>query len=178
MQPLPAAVERSSRLNVPAGRAWSDAVTEAGIAWEMRPFFRMTMPPGARGRTIDDVPVGEPLGRAWLLLFGVVPVDYDDLTIAELGPGRRFLERSSMALLCDWQHERVVEADGPDACLVTDRLGFVVRSPLARVPGSRRIAARLVGAFFSHRHRRLRERHGGSAGDEPLHQRRSFAREA
>jgi hypothetical protein len=27
------------------------------------------------------------LGRSWLLLFGFIPFDYDDLGLAELGPG-------------------------------------------------------------------------------------------
>lgn len=152
--PLPTVVERSTHLPVPAARAWEDAITEQGINYELRPILRMTMPRGLKGKTIDDVAVGERLGRSWILLGGVLPVDYDDLCLAELEPGRRFLERSRTSTLREWQHERVVEPDGEDACVVTDRLGFV-----PRILGTRPVATWIVGRLFTHRHRRLRRRY-------------------
>jgi hypothetical protein len=157
MDRLPVSVERSSRLAAPADRVWAGAVTEEGINDELRPLLRMTMPPGLRGQTIDTVEVGTPLGRSWLLLGGLLPVDYDDLCLVELEPGRRFLERSKLASLRDWQHERIVEAAGADACVVTDRLGFV-----PRIPGTRAVAVRIVGALFAHRHRRMTRRYGAA----------------
>lgn len=30
---------------------------------------------------------GQRLFRSWLLLFGVIPIDYDDICIAQIGPG-------------------------------------------------------------------------------------------
>lgn len=150
-------------LKAPAGEVWAGAVTEAGIRDEMRPILRMTMPPGLRGLTIDDVPVGEPLGRSWLLLFGLIPVDYDDFTLAERGPGFRFLERSRMLSLSSWQHERRVEAAG-EGCLLRDRLTFELRRPLRSVPGFARLAEALVSRFFGHRHRRLVARYGAAVG--------------
>jgi hypothetical protein len=33
---------------------------------------------------VDNVPIGTPVGRCWMRLFGVFPFDYDRLTIAEL----------------------------------------------------------------------------------------------
>jgi hypothetical protein len=41
-------------------------------------------------------PVGVAAHRARLRLFGVLPFDYDYLTIAELEPGRHFREESTM----------------------------------------------------------------------------------
>jgi hypothetical protein len=156
-------VEVSSRLAAPAEAVWAAAISEEGINHELRPLLRMTMPPELRGKTIDDVAVGEPLGRSWILLFGLLPVDYDDLRLAELEPGRRFLERSSMLSMRVWQHERTVEPVGPSACEVTDRLGFELRRPLAWIPGSSRVAGAIVSALFRHRHRRLTERFGSSS---------------
>ncbi len=92
-------VEQTSVVAAPADVVWGGAVTEEGINYELRPILRMTMPRRLRGEAIDTVPVGEPLGRAWILLFGLLPVDYDDLTLAERGPGLRFLESSSMLTL-------------------------------------------------------------------------------
>ena len=100
------------------------------------------------------MPVGEPLGRSWILLFGLIPVDYDDLSLAERGPGFRFLERSTMLSMSSWQHERSVEP-AAEGCQITDRLTFELRRPLRFVPGSDRLAAAIVARFFAHRHRRL-----------------------
>jgi hypothetical protein len=133
---------------------WRRALTPEGINDELHPWLRMTMPRALRGKTIDDVPLGEPLGRSWILLFGVLPVDYDDLSLAERGPGFRFLERSSLASMRGWQHERAVEAAGA-GCEITDRLTFELRRPLAAIPGSAAAARAIVAWLFRHRHRRL-----------------------
>ena len=148
-------VKRSSVVARPAAEVWARAVTEQGINAELAPILRMTMPPGLRGRTVDDVELGVPLGRSWILLFGALPVDYDDLCLAELEPGQRFLERSSTLAFGLWQHERVIEPEGEGACRVTDALGFELRRGIAWVPGAASLAAAIVGALFSHRHRRL-----------------------
>lgn len=163
MEGLTPTVERTSLLGgTPAGEAWAAATDPDGINYEMRPLARMTMPARVRGRDLGEFPIGTTIGRCWLLLLGFLPVDYDDLCIVELeaeGPRRRFLERSRMASMSVWQHERIVEPlAGSAGCRVTDRLGFELRPILRRVPGSRRLAAAIVGAFFTHRHRRLRKR--------------------
>jgi hypothetical protein len=134
---------------------WARATTEEGINDELAPILRMTMPGGLRGKTIDEVEVGVPLGRSWILLARLLPVDYDDLCLAELEPGRRFLERSRTLSFSVWQHERVIEPEGEHRCRVTDTLGFELRRAIAWIPGAARLAATIVGALFSHRHRRL-----------------------
>jgi hypothetical protein len=137
-------------------------VTPEGINDELRPLLRMTMPPSLRGKAISEVPLGEPLGRSWILLFGLVPVDYDDLGLAERGPGFRFLERSKMLSMSSWEHERTV-APAEAGCEVTDRLTFRPRGPLAAVPGFARLAHAIVARLFAHRHRRLAAYWAGSA---------------
>jgi hypothetical protein len=125
----------------------------------------MTMPRGLHGgMSIDDAPLGEKLGRSWILLGRVVPVDYDDLCLVERGPGMRFLERSQMLSARVWQHEREVITTGPATCEVADRLELELRTPL-RVVGGAAIARRVVRFLFTQRHRRLRQRwgDGGSA---------------
>jgi hypothetical protein len=148
-------VEQSSVVPADADRVWARAVSEEGVNDELRPILRMTMPARLRGKTIDDVEVGVQLGRSRILLFGLIPVDYDDLSLAELGPGNRFLERSEMLSMRVWQHERNVEPIDAGLCRVTDRLGFELRRPLAWIPGSARLARATVAALFRHRHRRL-----------------------
>jgi ligand-binding SRPBCC domain-containing protein len=146
--------ERTSVLAAPPDVVWRRVVTPAGIDDEMRPWMSMTMP--RADLAVDTVRLGEPVGRAWLRLFGVVPFDYDDLVVTELEPGRRFLEESSMASMRRWVHERTVDA-APRGTVVTDRVAFTPRGPLV-VLGP--LLRRVVGAFFTHRHRRLRRHFG------------------
>ena len=150
------ALERSSTLPLAADRVWARVVTPEGVNHELSPILRMTTPGSLRGRTIDDVPLGEPLGRSWLLLGRILPVDFDDLCLSELEPGRRFAERSRTLSFSPWEHERIIETTGHALCRVTDRLRFELRPTLRRVPFAGRLATTIVGALFTHRHRRLR----------------------
>jgi ligand-binding SRPBCC domain-containing protein len=147
--------EQTSVIDRPANVVWERAVTEEGINHELAPILRMTMPPALRGKTVDTVEVGVPVGRSWILLGGLVPVDYDDLCLAELEPGRRFLERSRTLTFSVWQHERIVEPEGEARCRVTDRLGFELKRGVAWIPGAAALAGAVVGFLFRHRHRRL-----------------------
>jgi ligand-binding SRPBCC domain-containing protein len=152
-------VEVASRLPAPAERVWERVSTFAGVNDELRPFLRMTAPAHVRRLDASQVVLGERLCRSWMLLFGVLPVDYDDLTLVALEPGRGFHERSRMLSMRVWEHRRTLHPDG-DGCRVVDRLSFE-----PRVPGSGALSERVVRALFRHRHRRLRKRFG-----EPLAQ--------
>lgn len=118
------------------------------------------MPKGIEpGMTIDDVPLGETIGRSWIRIARVLPMDYDDLCLVERGPGMRFLERSELGSASLWQHERQVVATGEASCEITDRLEIEVRAPLRAIGGAR-LAPRIIRALFTHRHKRLAERWG------------------
>jgi len=75
---------------------WRHAVSPSGVNREFRPLLRMTFPSDISDLTAAWQP-GERLFRSWLLLAGVVPIDYDDLVLEEVDPGRRAdrLRRSS-----------------------------------------------------------------------------------
>lgn len=138
-------------------------MSKEGINHELAPWLRMTMPKAIDSEmTIEDAPLGEKLGRSWILLGRVLPVDYDDLCLVERGPGMRFLERSQLGSARHWQHERVVVPVGDGACEITDRLELELRAPL-RAVGATRPAERIVRTLFTHRHRRLRQRWGSAA---------------
>jgi ligand-binding SRPBCC domain-containing protein len=138
---------------VPAAAAavWDRVVHPDGINHEMRPWMTMSMPRGARGVTVETVRLGHPVGRAWLRLFGLIPFDFDDLTIVELEPGRRFLERSTMLSMRRWEHERTLTPVA-GGTRVHDRVTLEPRLP---IPGLAGLLARVVDAFFKHRQRRL-----------------------
>ena len=107
------------------------------------------------------MPRGVPLGRSWLLLFGAIPLGKVDIRLAELELGRRFVERSSLAVMKEWQHERTLEPTDA-GCVVRDTLTFEMREPLSRVPGAERVMRGLVTLLFHHRHGSLGRRHSGS----------------
>ena len=151
-------VEQKSVLEAPAERVWAYVTDFEGINSEMSPLLRMTSPRQSTRLSPELVRPGERLFRSWLLLFGVLPIDYDDLTIAELGPGYRFLERSQMFSAPVWEHERLVEPMGSHSCQVIDRIRFAPRS---RAHGL--VLGWFVPRFFAHRHQQLRRKFG--AGD-------------
>ncbi|HEX6688437.1 MAG TPA: hypothetical protein VF085_07200 [Solirubrobacterales bacterium] len=133
---------------------WDRVTTPAGINDEMWPYLRMTLPRGLERIDPAEIEIGKRLGRSWILLFGLLPFDYDDLSLARLDPGEGFLERSTMLSQRLWEHERTLEQiEG--GCKVTDRVRWEPRLGLLASP------LRPVFAwFFRHRHRRL-ARHFG-----------------
>ena len=64
-----------SDLVTPADTVWPAITAPAGINYELMPLMRMTVPDGLDGASLDDVPLHNPLGRSWILLGGVIPVD-------------------------------------------------------------------------------------------------------
>lgn len=142
--------EIRSRLAADAPTVWAHASSLEGVNRELAPLCRMTFPAHARVLTAETVPLGQRLFRSWVLLGGVLPVDYDDLVLVELEPGRRFLERSTLATQRQWEHERTLTpvAGGVE---LTDRLRFEPR--LGWMLGASRAVVRTL---FTHRHRRLR----------------------
>ena len=145
-------VEVRSVVRAPRDEVWARVVSVDGIRDELAPWLTMTMPRGMDGLDVATLPVGQPLGRAWLRLFGVLPVDFDDLTIVALEPGRRFHEVSRMMSARRWEHERTLRDAGPGTTEVHDRLVVVPRlAPHVVGP----VAERVVRLLFEHRHRRL-----------------------
>ncbi len=119
-------LEFSSRLAAPAAEVWAHATCMKGVNRELFPLARMTHPRELSVLDSERVPLGQRVFRSWILAAGVVPIDYDDLTLIELEPGRRFLERSPMLSQREWQHERVIEPMAGGS-IVTDRVRFVPR---------------------------------------------------
>jgi ligand-binding SRPBCC domain-containing protein len=148
-----AGIEVSSRLEAEPGEVWARIATPEGINDELRPWMRMTVP-GGGDLNLDTVEVGKPLGRSWVLLLGLIPIDYDEITIAELDRGRRFVERSTMLSQRSWEHVRTIEPVAGGS-LVTDAVSWEPRMPLPA-----EALRPLFRAIFGHRHRRLIRRFG------------------
>ncbi len=146
----------SSHLDATASQVWDRVITPEGIRDEMHPYLRMTLPPGVERLDPESVELGKKIGRSWILLFGLLPFDYDDITVVRLEPERGFLERSQMLSQRVWEHERRLQSGAEGGCLITDRVGW---QPRFGLPG--RPLRPLIAWFFRHRHKRLRRHFGG-----------------
>jgi ligand-binding SRPBCC domain-containing protein len=148
-----AGIEVSSRLDVGPEEVWTWVVTAQGVNDELRPWMRMTIPGGEFD--LNSVETGKPIGRSWVLLFGLIPIDFDEITLDEIDPGRGFVERSRMLSQRSWEHIRTVRPED-GGCLITDAIAWEPRLPLPA-----EVFQPLFRAIFGHRHRRLRRRFGG-----------------
>lgn len=144
-----------STLEAEPAAVWGRVMSAAGINAELGPLLRMTVPRGLDSLDLHGLGPGR-LGRSWLLLFGLIPIDYDDIGLERIDPGRGFLERSTMLSQRLWEHERTLEPGGAGTAIV-DRLAWELRLPL---PG--RLLRPLIAAVFRHRHRQLRRHFGGA----------------
>jgi ligand-binding SRPBCC domain-containing protein len=152
-------VETTSRVGASQEEVWARVTSPEGINFELRPWMRMTIPRDLRGGIPDELEAPARLGRSWVLVFGFLPFEYDDIFVAELEPGRRFRERSTMISMSLWGHERTVEEEGDGGTRVTDRITFELRRPLRYLPGINGLVGAFVAATFRHRHRRLKTHH-------------------
>jgi ligand-binding SRPBCC domain-containing protein len=140
-------------------RVWSVISTFDGVNDELAPWLHMTAPRSVSRLTPETVPLGEKLFRSWILAFGVLPIDWDDLVLRRIEPERGFLETSTLLSHSEWRHERILTAitatTEAAGCLIEDRI-----SGRPRVPGTGIFLAAVLRAVFRHRHRRLRRRFG------------------
>jgi hypothetical protein len=147
----------ASALAAETAAVWERAMSAEGINAELRPLLRMTVPRGSESLDLHGLEPG-PLGRSWLLLFGFIPVDFDEIGLERIEPGRGVLERSRMLSMRLWEHERTIEAGEDGGATIADRLAWEPRLPL---PG--RLLRPLVAALFRHRHEQLRRHFGGAS---------------
>jgi ligand-binding SRPBCC domain-containing protein len=151
-------IRKASVIDAPIDSVWRRITSQDGINDEMGPYLKMTMPRSFRGRSIGDVTPGTRIGKSYLLLFGVIPVGFDDITIAKIEPGRMFREESRMTGMRIWVHHRTLEPTNGTAgekTIVTDVISVAPRALLGLIPGSSTLVSTILGHFFAHRHRRL-----------------------
>ena len=139
----------SSILPADVDSVWAHCSSMKGVSRELWPLLRMTYPAEAESLIPEVLVPGRPLFRSTLLLAGLIPIDWSDLTLVELDRGRRFLERSTMATQRIWEHERLLEPL-PEGTRITDRLRWQ-----GRFPGAAGMFGLAVPVLFRWRHRRL-----------------------
>jgi len=137
-------------LRASAARVWDHASSMAGVNRELWPLVQMTYPPTMKRLTPETVPLRRRAFRSWLLLFGLLPIEYDDLTLIELEPGRGFLEVSRLFSMREWRHRRTVLPTA-EGCILRDEVDCT-----PRWPWSGPFLVPLFRFVFALRHRALR----------------------
>ena len=100
----------STVLSATPDELWTHSTSPAGVNREFLPLCRMTFPPG-----LDDLVAGWRPGelrfRSWILLLGLIPIEYDDVVFVEVEPGRRLLNdffwenyRKGVYVVGYWKH--------------------------------------------------------------------------
>jgi hypothetical protein len=130
----------------------------AGVNAELAPMH-MTHP--ADAALGPDVPLGQPLFRSLVSLWGFVPLDVHEFALADVRPGEAFHESSRSLLERRWVHRRTL-ADAADGVEITDELEF---EPRLRLMGG--LVARIIATTFVRRHTRLRRLFAGRDREPP-----------
>lgn len=152
--------ELTTSLPISVEKAWQHASTWADLNREFWPLARMTYPADRPRLTLESIPLGQRAFRSWILLLGCVPIDFDDLTLVALEPGRGFHEISRLSTMEVWEHRRTITPT-PHGCQIKDEVSGVPRWSWIG-PFSAWISMRV----FKHRHRRLRRLFGGSTAQQ------------
>jgi hypothetical protein len=127
-----------------------------GVNAELAPMHMSHPPDAAIG---PDVPLGQPLFRSFVSLWGIVPLDVHEFALVEIRMGAGFHERSRSLLERSWVHRRTL-SDAADGVELTDELEFE-----PRLMGF--LVARIIAATFVRRHRRLRRLFAGRDREPP-----------
>lgn len=97
----------TSTLQISKYQLWDKISCFKGVNSEFYPLLKMTSPDENIRITDDMISTdGKPLFRSILLLFGILPIEYDLLCICDVKKYRYFKERSSMLLMSEWNHDR------------------------------------------------------------------------
>lgn len=148
-------VETTSRVPASPTEVWARVTSPEGINFELGPWMKMTIPRDLRNGIPNSLEAPASLGRSWILVLGFIPFEFDDIFVAELEPGSRFRERSTMLSMRLWGHDRILDnVEGETR--VTDRITFELRRPLHYLPAMYALVGVVVAAMFRHRHRRMR----------------------
>ena len=151
-----------SKLTAPPERVWEWIASVKGISEEMWPYFRMTAPRSVQSLADVQIRPGVPMFRSYVFLFGVLPIDYSDMTLLEFNNGVGFIEQSPMGSMTLWRHERqiVPHPSDPGAVMLVDQLTFRPRM-------ARHLVTWFIRRVFTHRHKVLREHLGGAQPAAP-----------
>lgn len=139
-------VHVESELPTDAERVWKSMQHPATMCYVLSPLVGI---PALAGRA-EPFQQGES-GRAWLLLFHVIPLHRHHIELVEVdGKTRTMRSREHGGIVREWQHTLHAEPIGENRCRYSDTVQIDAGPFTAAV-------ARLATALFRYRHRRWRK---------------------
>ncbi len=139
-----------STVNAPVTQVWQWITSVDGISTELSPIAKMTFPSHIRNLTDLEIEPNKRLFRSFVLLGGLIPIDYSDLTLVSIDTEKGFLEQSPMLSMKTWQHKRTLTKTSAGTT-VTDILTFKPRVALFTP-----LVKWFITTLFNNRHKQLR----------------------
>ena len=141
-----------SELSTSSDKIWESITSVKSIRKEIQPFFTMTAPQHIKSLGDIKLALGKPLFRSYVLLLGIIPIDYSDMTLLELEEKLGFVEQSPMKSMKLWRHERSIKPhhSKPDTVILIDKLIFQPRR--AKI-----LVKKFIEVVFTHRHKVLKK---------------------
>jgi len=116
-----------SHLNISPDLLWAKINNFEKLNKELWPVMQMTCPDEYRRKAFHDFPIGLPVFKSLILLFGFLPVERSNVRFLSVTPGGGFSEDSEMILCPSWKHKRTITPDG-DGSIIMDELDITPRS--------------------------------------------------
>jgi ligand-binding SRPBCC domain-containing protein len=139
-----------SELKESPDNMWKWITSSEGLNHELFPILHMSSLSNFSTKNLDTIELGVPITRSWLLLFGLLPIGFSELTLVELNVGERFIEQSKMSFMKSWRHERIIIPHGA---------GTIIRDVLTYEPIiSNQLCTFFIKLLFRNRHKKLRNR--------------------
>ena len=139
-----------SELKESPDNMWKWITSAEGINHELFPMLHMSSLSNFSTKNLDTIQLGVPITKSWLLLFGLLPIGFSELTLVELDIGVRFIEQSKMSFMRSWRHERIIIPHGA---------GTIIRDVLTYEPIMlNKSSTFFIKLLFHNRHRKLRNR--------------------
>ena len=156
----PFTVQVSSLVNGAKEDVWECVSTFKGVNRELSPFLQMTCPEPNTRITKSMESKDKSLFTSWVLLFGLLPVEYDCLRLENVTEGTGFKERSSMLMMSEWHHDRTLISENVNEVSRTRVVDVISFTPRLYILGWAMVY--IVRFLFHHRHVNLRRQFGTS----------------
>ncbi len=108
----------------------------------------MTMPKDIKSLNDLSITPSQPIFHTRIFLFGILPIDYSDLTLLEIKINEGFAEESPMGSMKLWRHERKILPTAIGSKII-DHLTFQPK-------WGNSIVAWFIRKLFEHRHNVLK----------------------
>ncbi|MCK5050263.1 MAG: hypothetical protein KAS53_00895 [Candidatus Cloacimonetes bacterium] len=143
-----------STLEASCEEVWTQVFQMEGVNAELSPWMKMTYPLEMNRFDPEMTPIGKLVFRSTILVFGLIPIDYYNLSFVKIDSPTQFHEQSSSIGFKKWTHIRTLETV-ERGCRLTDKVEYEPRIPI--------LGGALHPVFlglFKHRQKYLRKKFG------------------